>query len=92
MKKNYLYLLFALFAIACGTSRKVENKAPASNYKHDVNTIHPEFTVFHVSDNLSELHFKINSKELLYTRPDGINFNSKTAGDTFGAMATCQDC
>ena len=25
---------------------------------------------------MTELHYKINSKELLYTRPDGINFSS----------------
>lgn len=77
MRRNYLYILIALVIIACGSSRKVvENKSSASNYKHDVNTIHPEFAVFHVSDMVSELHFKINSKELLYTRPDGINFSS----------------
>ena len=76
MKRNCLYILFALILFACGTSRKIENKSPTSSYKHDENTIHPEFTVFHVSDNISELHFKINSKELLYTRPDGINFSS----------------
>ena len=65
-----------LFVFACGTSRKVENKTSAATYKRDVNTIHPEFTIFHVSDSLSELHYKISSKELLYTRPDGFNFSS----------------
>ncbi len=77
MKQRYLYILFSLVIIACGTSKKVENtKAPAASYKHDSNTIHPEFTVFHVSDDVTELHYKINSKELLYTRPDGMNFSS----------------
>ncbi len=76
MKKKYLYILFSIIILACGTSRKLENKTPAASYKHDVNTIHPEFVIFHVSDSLSELHYKINSKELLYTRPDGINFSS----------------
>ena len=76
MKRNCLYILLMLFVFACGTSRKVENKTSAATYKRDVNTIHPEFTIFHVSDSLSELHYKISSKELLYTRPDGFNFSS----------------
>ncbi|MGZ4053447.1 MAG: GWxTD domain-containing protein [Bacteroidia bacterium] len=76
MKKNLAYLLLAFVIIACGTSRKAENKAPASSYKHDPNTIHPEFTVYHVSDSISELYFKINSKELLYTRANGVNFST----------------
>ena len=76
MKKNIVYLLILLIAVACGTPRKTENKTEPAAYKHDPNTIHPEFTVFHISDSLSELHFTISSKELLYTRPDGINFTS----------------
>lgn len=77
MKQTYLYIFFLSVIVACGTSRKAEpTTAPATNYKHDNNTIHPEFTVFHASDDLTELHYKINSKELLYTRPDGITFSS----------------
>ncbi|MBL0328451.1 MAG: hypothetical protein IPP64_03295 [Bacteroidetes bacterium] len=77
MKQTYLYIFFLSVIVACGTSRKAEpTTAPASNYKHDNNTIHPEFTIFHASDDLTELHYKINSKELLYTRPDGITFSS----------------
>ena len=77
MKQKYLYILFSILLLACGTSKKAEtSKAPPTSYKHDSNTIHPEFTVFHASDDVTELHYKINSKELLYTRPDGMNFSS----------------
>jgi GWxTD domain-containing protein len=76
MKKNLLYLVISLLIIACGTSKKADTKAPPASYKHDSNAIHPEFAIFHVSDSISELHFKINSKELLYSRADGINFSS----------------
>lgn len=41
-----------------------------------MNTIHPQFTVFNSSDSTADLYFKIASKELLYTRPDGIHFSS----------------
>ena len=77
MKQIYIYILFSILIFACGTSKKAEvSKAPAASYKHDSNTIHPEFTVFHATDEMTELHYKINSKELLYTRPDGMNFSS----------------
>lgn len=76
MKKSFLHILFLVVMVACGTSQKTQTKTPATNYKHDSNTIHPEFAIFHVSDELTELHYKISAKELLYTRPDGMNFSS----------------
>ena len=76
MKKIALYTLFIFFSISCGSSKKMVNKGQNTTYKKEVYTIHPQFVVFNISDTLSELHFKIASKELLYTRPDGINFSS----------------
>lgn len=76
MKKSIVYLFIVIVALACGTSRKRTTITQTSTYKRDANTIRPQFNVFHISDSLSELHFKINSKEILYTKPDGINFNS----------------
>jgi GWxTD domain-containing protein len=38
--------------------------------------MHPLFEVFHVNDSVSELHFKINNKELLYTKRDGPDFTA----------------
>lgn len=75
MNNRIIYTVFSLLVIACGTPRKANN-TQTNNYKHDVTTLHPQFVVFHVNDTLSELHYKIASKELLYTRPDGINFSS----------------
>lgn len=76
--RNVVYFLLAiLLASACTTApRSSSSKTTNSNYKRDGSTIHPKFAVFHVSDSSSELHFKINSKELLYMRHDGINFSS----------------
>lgn len=75
MKKLIFLFLFLLLIIACNSSRKttVDTK---TEYKRYANALHPKFVLFHVSDTLSELHFEIHSKELLYTRPDGINFSS----------------
>jgi GWxTD domain-containing protein len=77
MMKKYLFFIFVtLLAVACGTSKKSTTITQTSTYKRDANQIRPLFTVFHVTDSISELHFKINSKEILYTRPDGIDFCS----------------
>lgn len=75
MRKVTVYILISLLIIACGTPRKTST-VQTSNYKHDASIIRPQFVIFHVSDTLSELHFKIASKELLYMRHDGINFSS----------------
>lgn len=75
MRKLLIYLLFLVVIFSCDTARKNSN-APAVSYKHETNTIHPEFAVFHTSDSISVLHFKISSKELLYMRADRINFST----------------
>ena len=62
--------------ISCGSPKRTTTTSKTSPYKNDLNTIHPQFAVFHSSGMLSELHFKISSKELLYTRSDGINLSS----------------
>lgn len=75
MKKYFLYTVVIMAAIACGTSRQGNSTLTQNpSYKKELNTIHPQFVVFNSSDSSSELHFKISSKELLYMRPDGINF------------------
>lgn len=62
--------------VACSTPRNTGYKPESKTYKQEPNSIHPEFIITHVNDTISELNFKIRSKELLYTRPDGINFYS----------------
>jgi GWxTD domain-containing protein len=76
MKKIISYLSVLLVIVSCETSRKASTSSQNSAYRRDANAIHPQYVVFHVSDSISELHFKISSKELLYMRPDGINFYS----------------
>ena len=74
--RNLLICFFIMLLVACGTSTKTTSTNKTNNYKREVNALHPVFTVFHINDTLSELHFKIASKELLYMRPDAINFSS----------------
>jgi GWxTD domain-containing protein len=76
MKKYILYFIVLLIVNSCGSSQKPTSTVNTAPYKKDLNTIHPQFVIFNVSDSSSELHFRISSKDLLYTRPDGINFLS----------------
>lgn len=76
MKRLLYFFPLFLFIAGCTSSSMTSSKNQNNNYKKDGSTIHPEFVIFHSSDSVSELHFKINSKDLLYMRPDGTNFTS----------------
>ena len=76
MKKISPFLILFLFIVACNISRKPTKSSENTNYQHYANSIQPEFTIFHTNDTVSELHFKISSKEIMYKREDGINFYS----------------
>ncbi len=77
IKKIITYTSLFAFIIGCSISSNTALvKKQNNNYKKDANTIHPQFSIFNTNDSITELHFKISSKELLYTRPDGINFFS----------------
>jgi GWxTD domain-containing protein len=75
MRKDRLFLFFIIL-VSCSTPRNTGYKPESKTYKQEPNTIHADFFVNHVNDTISELNFKIRSKELLYTRPDGLNFYS----------------
>lgn len=76
MKRYFLYLCLLVIVLACGSPRKATTTVQTSAYKKEVNAIHPQFVVFNSSDSITELHYKIASKELLYTRPNGMDFTS----------------
>ncbi|MDF2435762.1 MAG: hypothetical protein K0Q95_138 [Bacteroidota bacterium] len=77
MKRYILYTAVVLGMLACGTSKNTGTSVTQNpSYKKELNTIRPQFVVFNNSDSTAEIHFKLSSKELLYTRPDGINFSS----------------
>ena len=77
MKKTIYYLLAATVCICCGAKIASNNSTAIfdSGFSKKI-VLHPQFTVFHVSDSVSELHFKISNKELLYTKREGQDFTS----------------
>src|ERR1035437_4335246 len=72
----YLPLLIFLSQVnSCTSSSKKSHSASTQNlshiYKTEQDVLHPKFEVFHRSNTTSELHFKINSKDLLYSKQAG---------------------
>ncbi|MBN8703703.1 MAG: GWxTD domain-containing protein [Bacteroidetes bacterium] len=74
----------------CFTSSKLSNQNISSMYKKESVDVQPDYIVYHNSKMESILYFKINSKELLYTKqPNGyfgckvhLNYKIKTGIDS----------
>lgn len=61
---------FLLFRISsCSSSSNATNTQNLSKiYKTEKDALHPAYTIYHRTGTTSELHFKINSQELLYSK------------------------
>ncbi len=82
----FSFFIFHLsFVILLVSSCKNTGKSPANQnlstiYKSEQNILHPKYAVFHWSNTISQLHFKINSKELLYSKQAGSeNFSAQVS-------------
>src|ERR1051326_1585648 len=65
-----LGILSVLFIFSCEPPQRVSTQNISQVYKNDEKALHPLFAVYHYDDNLSQLHFRLHSSELLYTRAD----------------------
>ena len=72
---NFSFLIFNLYVLSvyksCSSGRSTSNQNLSTIYKTAQDVLHPKYTVFHRTNTTSELHFKINSKELLYSKQAG---------------------
>lgn len=69
MKNKYLVILLLVTILyGCKFSENTGNKNVAGLYIPGLNLINPTYRVFHKNDTLSELHFRINSANILYTK------------------------
>ena len=69
--KIKISILLAAIAIisACSSSEKAAtNKNVAGIYLPGLNLIDPDFIIFHKNDTLTQLHFRLNSENILYTK------------------------
>ena len=78
MKINrFLGLLLVLVIIASGCyTERISNQNLSYLYDKDASYLHPEFDVLHKNDSVTELHFRINSNELLYLQNPNSGFYS----------------
>lgn len=69
-----------LLAVLIGTSgcytERISNQNLSYLYDRDASFLHPEFNVLHKNDSVTELHFRINSNELLYLQNPTSGFYS----------------
>lgn len=78
---NHIVLFFLFFycslfisrlsSCSGSNSQSAGNQNLSNNYKAEKEILHPTYTVFHRTGTTSELHFKLNSKELLYSKQAG---------------------
>ncbi|OFY85119.1 MAG: hypothetical protein A3K10_03325 [Bacteroidetes bacterium RIFCSPLOWO2_12_FULL_31_6] len=62
-------LILVLVASSCKQSENAgANKNVAGLYLPGLNLIDPDFIIFHKNDTLTELHFRLNSENILYTK------------------------
>lgn len=54
---------------ACSSSEKAaSNNNVAGIYMPGLNLINPDYKVFHKNDSVTEVHFRLNSSDILYTK------------------------
>ena len=64
---SYILMLLLLMA-ACTTTSTVQNGAYKYLYDYESHELHPEYVIYHFSDDSSTVFFRIPSTELLYAR------------------------
>ncbi len=72
-----LALLLVAFLHGCQTPSSVSNNNLSEIYRRSDQFLEPEFVIYHVSDSESEVHFKINTANLLYTKAANSNYEGK---------------
>lgn len=79
--KLYKYLIYIpalLVFLGCASSPSISNFNYSYLYDDEPAIPRPEFQVFHQSKDVSELHFKINSKNILYSKtPEDTIFSAR---------------
>ena len=73
MKTKLLIILIStVFIYSCSSSlKRGANKNVAGIYMPGLNLIDPSYKVFHKNDTLTEVHFRLNSANILYTKKRG---------------------
>ena len=78
MKKFYCSFFLLLLLLGCSTGKYLIQPNLAYIYKKETGKIQPSYAIYHLNDSISELHFKINAKALLYSKqPNEEHFSAQ---------------
>lgn len=66
-----LIFVSTLLFSSCYETAKIANQNLAFTYERNAQVLHPMYAVYHGSPNQSQLHFSINTQELLYMKSVG---------------------
>lgn len=80
MHQLRLLFYFCLFLVlsSCYQTAKIANQNLAFAYQKDAQVLHPNYAIYHSSPDKSQLHFSINTQELLYMKAqDNSNYSAK---------------
>jgi hypothetical protein len=74
MKLNSLSFIVLLLALiiglaSCSTKSTFQSGSYKYLYDYESRTLHPDYVLYHFSDDSTKIFFRINSQELLYARP-----------------------
>lgn len=73
VKHSFFLLLIIGILFGCGTTEKLSDNNISSIYRTGNEIVVPQFTVFHKSIDTTEIYFKINTKNLLYSQTSSTN-------------------
>ena len=68
MKENIIYFAFIFLLAACTSSDTVQNGSYKYLYDYESRELHPEYVIYHHTDDSSTVFFRVRSSELLYAR------------------------
>lgn len=69
----FIVVLSAIFITSCSPKRNVPQQDVSVAKETKTNLLNPAFTVYHQSADSSQIHFKIASENVLYTRKDKLS-------------------
>lgn len=72
LDKTIFFILTIVSALimlnSCSSSSTIQTGSYKYLYDYESRTLHPEYVIYHFSDDSSTVYFRINSEELLYAR------------------------
>jgi GWxTD domain-containing protein len=72
-----LLLFFLILLNACSSSRKISEQNLAYSFKRENFIVMPDFEVYHHQADSSTIYFKVNTRDLLYTKaPEATSYSA----------------